>query len=203
MLSITQPSAVARCNAFHVLGRAFDLPRRTDQSCPPLLREAFAPLGPRLDDAGERAAQTWQAAMEDLEALAVAYARLFLGPFEILAPPYASLYLDPEKRLMGPVSFEVGQCYAQAGLTKGPGPNEPPDHVSHELEFMYFLAFRALTSEDPVWEQRQRRFWSEQLRGWLPNFARDIRQANCHPFYSALAELVTLFCQHVDAIHAT
>ena len=48
---------------------------------------------PALQKAGLTLAQAWENAREDREALSLAYARLFLGPFVILAPPYASFLL--------------------------------------------------------------------------------------------------------------
>ena len=187
-------STIARCNAFHVLAHAFDLPRDMEDGHPELLRETCLALDESLHAAAQQTADSWQEALHNRGVLSAAYARLFLGPFEILAPPYASLYLDPERRLMGQVSLEVARSYAEAGLGPGTGPNEPPDHVAHELEFMYFLAFREINERDPVWAERQRQFWFNHLRNWLPDLAENIADARCHPFYDALADLLASFC---------
>jgi TorA maturation chaperone TorD len=185
---------IARCNAFHVLARAFDLPRDMDDRCPELLRETLLALDESLHSAAQQVADEWQKALLDREALSVAYAGLFLGPFEVMAPPYASMYLDPERRLMGHISVYVAQCYAEAGLGPANGPNEAPDHVAHELEFMYFTAFREINEGEPVWAERQRRFWFDHVNRWLPILAKNIAAARCHPFYDALAGLLTSFC---------
>jgi len=188
-----RPSAVARCNAFYVLARAFDLPRTMDDACPSLLRASFLALHESLHAAAERTAEAWQHALTLREALSVAHARLFLGPFEILAPPYASLYLSPDRRLMGKVSLEAARHYSEAGLKPNSSPREAPDHVTLELEFMYFLAFRELIDDEPVWTERQRRFWCSHLGQWLPDLARNMAAADCHPFYDELASLLVSF----------
>ena len=135
-------------------------------------------------------------AFRDEDAFALAYASLFLGPFEILVPPYASMYLAPEQRLMGNVSLEVEQAYADAGLEPGPGPREAPDHVAIELEFMYYLAYQESTTGEATWLYRQRRYWTSHLGCWLPKFAELIADAQSHGFYSRLAELLTVFCMN-------
>jgi len=191
----TNPSAVVRCNTFHILARAFDPPRDMDDAHPEFLREIFCALDDSLHPPAHRAAEAWQVALQDRDALAVAYARLFLGPFEVLAPPYASLYLDPERRLMNETSMGVARWYAEAGLGPAPGPREAPDHITRELEFMYFLAFREITGDSAVWADRQRAFWQDHLSRWLPALAGSMAAAKCHLFYDALAELLTSFCK--------
>jgi TorA maturation chaperone TorD len=194
-----QSLAIARCNAFHVLSRAFDLPGNMDDDDPRLLRITFRALDKSLHTAAHRAAREWQEAVRDRDPLSVAYARLFLGPFEIMAPPYASLYLDPERRLMGQISVDVARRYAKAGLGPGAGPNEAPDHVTRELEFMYYLAFREINDDDRAWVKLQRDFWLDHLQPWMQEFAKNIAEAHCHPFYDALADLLASFCDVENA----
>jgi TorA maturation chaperone TorD len=67
--------------------------------------------------------------------------------------------------------------------------------VALELEFMYFLAFRELIDEELVWAERQRRFWCSHLGQWLPDLARNMSAAGCHPFYDELASLLVSFCE--------
>lgn len=159
-------------------------PGRLAALCPQLPESAIAPA--------TRLAKTWASALEtDREPLNLAYAKLFLGPFEIAAPPYASLYLDPERKLMGTVSMDVGQTYAEAGL--GPaesGPREAPDHIALELEFLYYLAYQAATEDDTAWLERYRKFADQHLERWAPQLAEAIREADKHPFYNALADLL-------------
>lgn len=185
--------AARRANAYHALAQAFRAPADWEPTLPSALRRHFALLGSPLRERAAETADAWEAALRDGERAALDHARLFIGPFEIQAPPYASLYLDPERRLMGRVSQQVAREYAEAGLAPGPPPREAPDHVTVELEFMYFLAFQEATTADRVWAERQRRFWRSHLGRWLPELARRIRDGNSHPFHAALAQLVACF----------
>jgi len=185
--------AVSRANAYHVLALAFVKPMDWEIGLPQQFRELLAPPGSTLYGPASEAADALEAALADREATAVAHARLFLGPFEIQASPYASVYLEPDQRLMGKVSLEVARAYAEAGLGPSHGPAEAPDHITHELEFMYFLAFQEATTAETVWFERQQRFWRTHLGQWLPEFADTMIHADSHPFYGALARLLRTF----------
>lgn len=184
----------SRANAYFALARAFVPPFQMSPGDPDALEGAFKSHGFPLAKVAHRTAHAWRAGLSGPQPLALAYARLFLGPFEILAPPYASMYLDPDGRLMGYVSLQVEKAYTEALLAPSSCPREAPDHVAIELEFMYFLAYQQAASGDRAWRQRQERFWCDHLGLWLPEFARLILQADCHPFYCQLAKLLESFC---------
>jgi TorA maturation chaperone TorD len=183
--------STARVNLYQLLARALGPVADMDETDPQLLHQICPKLSGDLRDSAASLAIAWEAALDDRLPLAVAQARLFLGPFEILAPPYESLYLDPEQRLMGQVSQSVACAYAEAGLAPGPGPNEVPDHITHELEFMYFVGFQAISTGEPIWSARQQQFRTDHLSRWLPLLAGDILRADVHPFYNALAQLLS------------
>lgn len=184
-------SAAARANAYYVLARAFGRPDDWPDAFEDLLHKTFAATD---GDASALIGQMLDSA-EDKRALSVDHARLFLGPFEIQAAPWASSYLDPEQRLMGPHSRYAAEAYAEAGLAPGGGPTDAPDHVTHELEFMYFLAFQEATEDDRLWRERQERFWRQHLGHWLPSLAAAVGEAGSHsPFYAGLAGLTQAFC---------
>ncbi len=198
MDTVTGPMAderlVARANSYCILARTLCSPATWDEGLLAGLRDHFQPLGAELGDLASNVANEMQYVWSDREPVSVAFAKLFIGPFEIDAPPYASLYLDPERRLMGPVSLAVAEFYAEAGL--GPsaeGPRDAPDHVTHELEFMYFLAFESARSGDPIWMDRAARFWRTHLGDWLPRFAESLMRAERHPVYDALGKLLLRF----------
>lgn len=189
--------STAQVNLYHLLARALGPVAEMDTNDPELLRQICPELDEHLGGLAARLAGAWESALDDRRPLAVAYARLFLGPFEILASPYASFYLDPDQRLMGEVSQSVALAYAQAGLGPGPGTHEVPDHITYELEFMYFAGFQAISTGDPIWSARQQQFWSDHLSRWLPRFADNITQANVHAFYDLLGR--TLSCVTTSA----
>ena len=190
---------VTRANAYYVMARAFRLPGDMEVTQPQLMRDTFSHTTDSLRALAAKTADAWALALEQREALGVAYARLFLGPFEILAAPYASHYLDSSQQLMGEVSQEAARAFTEAGLGFPPGPGEAPDHVTHELEFMYYLAYQEARTAETIWRQRQYRFWTSHLSRWLSRLAKLTVQADCHPFYTALGEFVLAFSQDETA----
>lgn len=200
---IADERLVARANAYKSLARTLASPATWDDALLAGLREHFHPLGEELGDLATGVANEMQVAWTDREPVFVAFAKLLVGPFEIDAPPYASLYLDPERRMMGPVSLAAAQFYAEAGL--GPtaeGPKDAPDHITHELEFMYFLAFEAARNDDAIWMERAARFWKTHLGAWLPQFAECLMRAERHPLYDALGKLLLRFASEESVLLA-
>ncbi len=132
----------------------------------------------------------WERALKDRQRLSVAYARLFLGPFEILAVPYASFYLEPNQRLMGNVSIWVADQYAEAGLKPGSGPREVPDHAALEWEFVYYLTYQYLNTQSTAWLEKRNKFLELHMQKWIPAFCAAIQKASIHPFYDCSARLM-------------
>ena len=184
----TPPTALV--NLYHLLTKAIGPVADMDAGDPELPRQVATELHDTLQQPAARLAAAWDSALTDRESLTVAHAQLFLGPFEMLAPPYESLYLDPERRLMGQVSQAVARAYANAGLGPAAGPQEVPDHITRELEFMYFTGFQAIRSGQADWSYRGQRFWNDHLGRWLPLLAANIADANVHPFYNTVAEVL-------------
>lgn len=178
---------ITRANLYLVLSRAFSSPLGMGEELPEHLRLLIPELPAALQDESLHLAGAWEQALEDREALSLAYARLFLGPFEILAPPYASFYLEPDQQLMGEVSQHVARAYAKAGLGPGQGPREAPDHVALEWEFMYYLTHQYVTTGEEQWREQRRTFRSTHVYQWMPSLAKAIAIAGEHDFYDALA----------------
>jgi TorA maturation chaperone TorD len=160
-----------------------------DGEPPRHLRLLAAELPAALREPALSVAKHWSEALDDREALSLAYARLFLGPFEILSPPYASFYLEADQRLMGEVSQHVAQAYSEVWLGPGSGPHEAPDHVALEWEFMYFLTYQYVTTGEAHWLERRQSFHIDHLNHWIPELSKAILKANEHSFYDALALL--------------
>lgn len=191
---VLDTAAGARANVFYALARALETPRKWDPDLPGLVSQAFDPMPDPLPALGGNLAAQLAGLMRDREQVAVAHAKLFLGPFEILAAPWASFYLEDEPRLMGPTSEYAASAYAAAGLAPGTKLKDAPDHITHELEFMYFLAFNEATTGNGEWVDQQSRFWREHLGQWLPRFADAVAVADVHPFYGALAAAIKGVC---------
>lgn len=127
--------------------------------------------------------------------LAVAHARLFVGPFSLEAPPYGSVYLEPEKKVMGETTVAVRQCYSEAGLVLDEEFTELPDHMAVELEFLSYLLQRtidaAMQGDDKsvaTWTERRADFLRRFLLGWYGAFCIAIREHTDNPFYRAWAD---------------
>ncbi len=194
-LPIHDVHAARRANMYYVLARVLRPPRDWEPELAALVEEACLEMEPPLPELGRALSAEMEAGSNDGEALQVAHAKLFLGPFEIKAAPWAAFYLEKEPQLMGPSSQYAARAYAEAGLAPGEKLRDTPDHVTHELEFMYYLAFGEATSGDPRWTERQTRFWREHLGRWLPRFADAVRDADVHPAYTRMADLLNAFAE--------
>ncbi len=135
----------------------------------------------------------------ELELLKTDYAQLFVGPFKLLAPPYGSFYLE-DGRIMGESTIDVRNWYEKEGLDVVI--KDAPDHITMELEFMYYLIARQTQTTNKgnlqdiqLYQQKQKSFLYVHLAGWLPEFAENV-QKNAHTdFYKKLAKLTKIFVQ--------
>jgi len=134
------------------------------------------------------------------EDLLVAYAKLFVGPNELLAPPFGSVYLDGKNMVMGDSTMEVINMYEEQGLTMDSEFRNLPDHITVELEFMYYLIFKEVEAlEKSQWDvaldfiKTQELFFDKFLRQWVKPFCDKIRQGIDNEFYTSLADCVSVF----------
>jgi len=190
-----------RGDCFKLLAACFYPPDRKVLLEEEVLENLFRLLGavcPEAAPYAEGMARTLAQAT-DVE-LAVAHAKLFVGPFELQAPPYGSLYLESQKRLMGESTMEVLKMYQRAGVNLSKDFQDAPDHIAAELEFMYFLiakGLRALRKGDETealaslkWQQE---FHDKFLLPWIAPFSERIRTASEHEFYTLLADSLSTF----------
>jgi putative dimethyl sulfoxide reductase chaperone len=88
------------------------------------------------------------------DALEEEYIRLFISNHHgICTPLYASCYREAipgeTSLLMGEPALEMRRRLESSGLSLDDNIGEPPDHLSIELEYLYFLLNRGWTDEDP------------------------------------------------------
>ena len=140
--------------------------------------------------------------LDDLDALALDFSRLFLGPYKLHAPPYGSVYLDGERQIMGDSTLEVRNKYREAGLDISTDFRNPPDHIAAELEFMYFLIFKEIQALDNSdvdttidYLEKQRAFLREHLGAWVFDFADTIEEKAETDFYKNLARATKTFIE--------
>jgi len=136
----------------------------------------------------------------NLEPLKIDFSKLFVGPYKLLAAPYGSVYLDSERKIMGDSTLDVKNRYREAGLDTAKTFKDAPDHISAELEFMYYLIFKEIEAfansdiETAIgFIQRQKSFLEDHLMAWLPEFANSITENAENPFYPNLAKATVAF----------
>jgi hypothetical protein len=126
---------IAQANLYLLLAKAFSLPGGLDSRLANDLEALIPDLPASLQGSVAAFASNWRQETDDSKMLALAFSRLFLGPFEILAPPYASFYLEENQKVMGAVSQWVAAHYAEVGLQPGEGPREVPDQKNGSTPF--------------------------------------------------------------------
>jgi TorA maturation chaperone TorD len=177
-----------RANVYRVLADCFLPPAQLDRTALSLLVNEIGSFSPALGAQAQALCETFPPADDPTwEALRVAHARLFVGPFDLLAPPYGSVYLDGERIVMGPSTLEVQQHYLAAGVDIQDEASGPPDHVVMELEFMYFLAYQCATTQEGRYLDASKAFLQAHLARWFPAFAARVQEHAPHAFYRALA----------------
>jgi TorA maturation chaperone TorD len=136
----------------------------------------------------------------ELEVLKIDHARLFVGPFRLLAPPYGSVYLE-ESRIMGDSTLDVRDHYEREGLDTVI--REAPDHITVELEFMYYLVAKQAQATNEgnlqdiqLYQQRQESFMGSHLARWLTAFTERVQKNAQTEFYRTLALLTEMFVQN-------
>lgn len=139
------------------------------------------------------------------EELSVDYARLFVGPFELAAPPYGSVYMDKGRTLMGNSTVEVIKMYQEAGLSMAESFKEMPDHITAELEFMYYLIYKEIEAieRSEITEAidsigKQMVFTDTFLGQWVPLFCAKIRDNTKNNFYIILSDCLLKFIKRTD-----
>ena len=133
------------------------------------------------------------------------YARLLVGPNELLAPPYGSVYLEEGRKVMGESTARVMEFYKAEGLSMNEQFQNLPDHITAEMEFMYYLAYHeveALEKNDRekalYFLNKQEDFLRTYLDGWVAPFCEKMRQGTENEFYQALADCVSVFMTKTD-----
>jgi len=142
------------------------------------------------------------AEIEDLDELRRDYARLFVGPYQLFAPPYGSIYLEDGKQVMGLSTVDLMERYRKNGVTLAGDFREVADHITAELEFLYFLGFRAVQALAD--DDRQRAadarmeiesFLRDHLGVWITDFTYQVEEHARTEFYRNLARCSRIFVE--------
>ena len=142
---------------------------------------------------------------ELLDALAVEYARLFLGPGKHISP-HESVHHKKEGtqsgQLWGESTAEVKKIIESSGLEYKTEYTGLPDHISVELEFMQQVILR----EEQAWQdneketallcqENEKKFVDEHLFRWIPEFCEKVITDADLPFYREIARFTRAFIE--------
>lgn len=190
--------AAARCHLYRLLADGFTYPDRdlfeilktgryredATETCQVLSHS----LGPALGGL---------VASGDYTAFQAEYLRLFeVGLGIPPCPLYGGIYRGGRKAVME----ELTRFYNFFGLSMEQGAGELPDHLTTELEFMHFLAFKELAAlqrnEDATsYRRAQADFLERQLASWLPALDTRLQGLGSPPFYAALISVTNAVVQ--------
>ncbi|MBW2492122.1 MAG: molecular chaperone TorD family protein [Deltaproteobacteria bacterium] len=206
---------LSRMEAFRLLSECYFLPN-------PGLSDTLNSLELHLGNVGTPAANCVRHMSkvtengQNLESLKVDFAKLFVGPYQLLAAPYGSVYLDNGRTLMGNSTIDVENRYREEGLNTAKDFKDAPDHITAELEFMYYLIFREIEAvsnsnmEKAIgFVQKQKYFLESHLLAWVPEFVGNIIENADTLFYQNLAKATQTFllenyqviCSTLDSGH--
>jgi len=113
---------------------------------------------------------------EIFQYLEQAYVRLFINSRDgISAPLYASCYMpganpEDDSPLMGPPAVMIKERFESKGLSLGDHIHEPPDHLSIELEYLYFLLEKGWSTDDAALIDEAISFSAEIMLPWVLKF---------------------------------
>lgn len=191
-----QEIAAARSRAYALFGEALAYPDTelrealVDGGLALPLRDCLTAISSDFADPPER----WLALQDvgDAEALAIEYTRLFdAGASGPPCPLYGGLYGGDRMAKME----EAVRFYNHFGLKLSDEQRELPDHISTQLEFMHFLAYReveALQAEmDPgAYRRAQRDFIARNLGAWTPKLCERLEKENADAYFQTLIGLL-------------
>jgi len=202
--SITEPEATraaARCRIYATFALAFEYP--DEDFCEDVaagilrdgLRGNLAAISPALRDGGG-----WSAladAGED-DALMIEYTRLFeVGRSGPPCPLDGGLYGSTRMQTME----EVVRFYNHFGLSSITSRNELPDHITTELEFLHYLAYREVEAIEAGrggadFRRAGRDFLARHPGRWVPQLCARIEQQKPMRFFAELARRLAAFLEH-------
>jgi DMSO reductase family type II enzyme chaperone len=198
--------AAERSRAYQIFCTAFAYPE--DDLCQSIrsgeladaLREVLNTLDPALLEGVDWAALC--DAGEEEDDLAIEFTRLFdVGASGPPCPLYGGLYTGTRMKTME----EAVRFYNHFGLTLADDPRELPDHLTTELEFLHFLAFREAealkTGADPgSWRRAERDFVARHPGRWVPQLRKRLDNEEPMPFFRELVARLASFLE-AEASH--
>jgi TorA maturation chaperone TorD len=131
------------------------------------------------------------------------YVRLFISNRQgIRTPLYASCYIakNSEERtpLMGEPALAMQERFQSKGLSLAEDIGEPPDHLSIELEYLYFLLKKGWADNNNQLVDEAASFASETMLPWVMKLLQALGEVETAGRFYPL--LTTLLCKTLQLI---
>ena len=179
-----------KANVFKILSVLFKQPNADIEYYLTHLKPSIEKTFPQLYNLAVQLEEQFKLHSKDLTDLQVEYAKLFVGPFYVLAPPYSSIYLHQGRIVYGESTLAALDMYNDAGINLSDEYKDLPDHISAELEFIYYLYVSYREKGDENYLYQIKSFVNKHLKKWTPLFAKKIVESEPSLFYNLLANLL-------------
>jgi TorA-specific chaperone len=138
------------------------------------------------------------------EHLEEGYVRLFISAKGgITAPLYESCYEFEGAPLMGRAATEMKERFEAKGLSIADTIQEPPDHLSIELEYLYFLLDKGWRDQDGALISEGAAFAAETMLPWVSKLSERLaseKDCQYYPIMAAvLVEVLNVIGRHSEA----
>ena len=119
------------------------------------------------------------------------YVRLFISAKGgITAPLYESCYEFEGAPLMGAAATEMKERFEAKGLSVAYNVQEPPDHISIELEYLYFLLDKGWREKYDALIVEAAEFSSDTLLPWVSELSEKLASEEECRYYPLMATIV-------------
>ena len=181
------------------------------KTCAEILSGSFrgwsSRLAPLLDPSFAKAIEALKAFIEKLDDDALfrhleeSYIRLFVNARDgIPAPLYQSCYEAENAALMGPPAVMMKQRFESAGLSMAGTVNEPPDHLSVQIEYLYFLLDKGFKEEDRNMIATASSFASETMLPWVAEFHHKLALEKGAFFFASMASALLCLLEFIGSL---
>lgn len=96
----------------------------------------------------------------------------------------------PHGPMMGPPAQRMQILLAEVGLVATSAANEPPDHISTQLEYLYFLLSTGWRDGDSEARQRATEFTRKEMQPWIAKFYETLRSNDQFGLFSGCAAIL-------------
>ena len=125
------------------------------------------------------------------EHLEEGYVRLFISAKGgIAAPLYESCYEFEGAQLMGRAATEMKERFEAKGLSIVDTIQEPPDHLSIELEYLYFLLDKGWRDQDEELVAEGSAFAQETMLPWVSKLSERLASEKDCQYYPLMVSIL-------------